>query len=356
MKQLLKTLTETFGPSGYEDAVRKVILKEVKPLADEVRVDALGNLIVRKKPAAGAKPALPKEPRDDVSKVEANPKRIMLAAHMDEIGIIASHIDKKGFVRFTNVGGTFGRYTLGARVHFMNGVTGVVGYDHLEQVDNALPINKMYIDVGASSKEDCPVKVGDFAAFERSYLEMGNRLVAKSMDDRTGVAVLIETLRGITLRQAQGRSTPNDLYFVFTTQAEVGLRGAGAAAYGIEPEIGIAVDVTATGDTPASMKMAMELGKGPCVKFRDPGMLSDPRIVDWMIKTAEKAKIPYQREVLLVGSTDGREIQISRAGVMTGALSIPCRYVHSASEMVDYNDLKNSVKLLMGMLSKVVSF
>ncbi|MDO8754847.1 MAG: M42 family metallopeptidase [Anaerolineales bacterium] len=333
MKQLLKTLTETFGPSGYEDAVRKVILKEVKPLADEVRVDALGNLIVHRKPSDGAK----------------NPKRIMLAAHMDEIGIIASHIDKKGFVRFTNVGGTFGRYTLGARVRFMNGVTGVVGYDRLEQVDNALPINKMYIDVGASNKEDCPVKVGEFAAFERSYMEMGDRLVAKSMDDRTGVAVLIETLRGL-------KSTPHDLYFVFTTQEEVGVRGAGAAAYGIEPEIGIAVDVTATGDTPASMKMAMALGKGPCVKFRDPGMLSDPRVVDWMIKTAEKAKIPYQREVLLIGSTDGREIQISRAGVMTGALSIPCRYVHSASEMVDYNDLKNSVKLLTAMLSKPVSF
>ncbi len=333
MKQLLKTLTETFGPSGYEDEVRKLILKEVKPLADEVRVDTLGNLIVRKKPAANSK----------------NPKRIMLAAHMDEIGVIASHIDRKGFVRFTNVGGTFGKYTLGARVHFMNGVTGVVGYDRMENVDTALPINKMYIDVGATKKEDCPVKVGDFAAFERSYMEIGDRLVAKSMDDRSGVVVLIETLRGI-------KSTPNDLYFVFTTQEEVGLRGAGVAAYGVDPEIGIAVDVTATGDTPASLKMAMELGKGPCVKFRDPGMLADPRVVDWMITTAEKSKIPYQREVLLMGTTDGKEIQISRAGVMTGALSIPCRYVHSASEMVDYNDLKNSVKLLTAMLSKAVSF
>jgi endoglucanase len=180
-------------------------------------------------------------------------------------------------------------------------------------------------------------------------MEMGDRLVAKSMDDRSGVAVLIETLRAI-------KSTPNDLYFVFTTQEEVGTRGAGAAAYGVDPEIGIAVDVTATGDTPASLKMVMELGKGPCVKFRDPGMLSDPRVVDWMITTAEKAKIPYQREVLLMGTTDGRAIQISRAGVMTGALSIPCRYVHSASEMVDYNDLKNSVKLLTAMLSKPVSF
>lgn len=332
MKQLLKTLTETFGPSGHEGEVRKIILKEVKPLADEIRVDALGSLIVRKKPAKGSK----------------NPRRIMLAAHMDEIGIIASHIDKKGFVRFTNVGGTFGRYTLGARIRFMNGVTGVIGYDLPEHVENVPPINKMYIDVGATKKEDCPVKVGDFAAFERSYMEMGDRLVAKSMDDRTGVAVLIETLRSI-------KSTPNDLYFVFTTQEEVGVRGAGAAAYGIDPEIGLAVDVTATGDTPASMKVMTELGKGPCVKFRDPGMLSDPRVVDWMISTAEKARIPYQREVLLIGSTDAREIQISRAGVMAGALSIPCRYVHSASEMVDYKDLKNSVKLLTAMLSKVVT-
>jgi endoglucanase len=332
MKQLLKMLAETFGPSGHEDEVRKVILKEVKPLADEVRVDVLGNLIARKKPAKGAR----------------NPKRIMLAAHMDEIGVIASHIDKRGFVRFTNVGGTFGRYTLGARVRFMNGMTGVVGYDRWEDLDGVLPINKMYIDVGAAGRKDCPVKVGDFGAFERSFVEMGDRLVAKSMDDRVGVAVLIEALRNI-------KSTPNDLYFVFTTQEEVGVRGAGSAAYGIDPEIGIAVDVTSTGDTPASLKMAMELGGGPCVKIRDVGMLSDPRVVEWMTKTAEKAKIPYQREVLLVGSTDARAIQISRAGVMVGALSIPCRYVHSASEMVDFNDVKNSVKLLTAMLSREVS-
>lgn len=333
MKQLLKTLTEAFAPSGYEDAVREIILKEVKPLADEVRVDALGNLIVRKKPTKESKSA----------------KRIMLAAHMDEIGVIASHVDKKGFVRFTNVGGTFGRYVLGARVRFLNGVTGVVGYDRLEQIDNWLPINKMFIDVGATSRDDCPVKVGDIAAFERSFTEMGSRLVAKSLDDRAGVAVLIETLRAL-------KSTPNDLYFAFTTQEEVGTRGAGAATFGIDPEIGIAVDMTPTGDTPASLKMVMELGKGPCVKFRDVGMIADPRVVDWMIGTAEKAKIPYQREVLLVGSTDAQQIQISRAGVMTGALSIPVRYVHSASEMADFNDLKNSVKLLTAMLGKPVSF
>jgi endoglucanase len=332
MKQLLKALTETFGPSGYEDAVRKLILKEVKPLADEVRVDALGNLIVRKKPTPAAK----------------YPKKIMLAAHMDEIGVIVSHIDKKGFARFTNIGGTFGRYTLGARVRFLDGTPGIVGYDRLEQMDAVLPLNKMYIDVGATSKQDCPVKVGDVAAFERPFIEMGDRLVAKSMDDRTGVVVLIETLRAI-------KSTPNDLYFVFTTQEEVGTRGAGTAAFDINPDIGIAVDVTPTGDTPSSLKMVMELGKGPCVKFRDVGMLSDPRVAEWMIQTAEKAKIPYQREVLLVGTTDASKIQIMRAGVMAGAISIPVRYVHSASEMVDMRDLNNSVKLLTAMLNKPVT-
>lgn len=333
MKQLLKTLTETFAPSGYEDAVRKIIMKEIKSLADEIHVDALGNLIVRKKPAKNSK----------------NPKKIMLAAHMDEIGVVASHIDRNGFIRFTNVGGTFGKYTLGARVRFMNGVIGVVGYDRFENMDSTLPINKMYIDVGAKSKADCPVKVGDFGAFERSFVEMGNRLVAKSLDDRSGVLVLIETLRSI-------KSSANDLYFVFSTQEEVGVRGAGSAAYHINPDIGIAVDVAPTGDTPASLKMAIELGKGPCVKIRDLGMLSDLRIVNWMIQTAEKAKIPYQREVLLVGSTDARQIQISRAGVMVGALSIPCRYVHSASEMIDVDDLKNSIKLLTAMVSKNILF
>lgn len=333
MKPLLKTLTETYAPSGYEEAVRKIIQKEVKPFADEIRVDAMGSLIVRKKPTVDVK----------------NSKRIMLAAHMDEIGVIASHVDKNGFVRFASNGGVFGRYTLGARVRFMNGVTGVIGFDKLEAVDQAPSLSKMYIDVGASSRKDCPVKVGDFGAFERSYMEMGNRLVAKSMDDRAGVAVLIETLKSIKI-------TPHDLYFVFTTQEEVGTRGAGTAAYSIDPEIGIAIDVTGTGDTPASLKMSMELGKGPCVKVRDPGMLSDLRVVEWMVNTAEKAKLPYQREVLLVGSTDAKAIQVTRAGVMSGALSIPCRYIHSASEMVDLEDLKNSVKLLTAMLSKPVSF
>lgn len=327
MKQLLKQLTEAFGPSGYEDEVRKLVRAEVEPLADEVRVDALGNLIARKKPA----------------KVTKDTKKIMVAAHMDEIGLIASHVDENGFVRFAPIGGVFGKYVHGGRVRFLNGVQGVVGYDRPEKVHEAPPMNKIYIDVGATSKKDCPVKVGDVAAFDRPFTEMGDRLVAKSMDDRVGVLVAIEALRAL-------KSSPHDVYFVFTAQEEVGSRGAGTSAYGIDPDLGIAVDVTSAADTPDAFKMEMALGKGPCVKFKDSGSIADPRVVQWMIRTAEKSNIPYQREVLLFGGTDADAIQRVRAGVPSGCISIPTRYVHSPSEMVDYTDVQNSVKLLTALL------
>jgi endoglucanase len=201
----------------------------------------------------------------------------------------------------------------------------------------------MYIDVGATSRKDCPVKVGDVAAFDRSFEDLGDKLVSKAMDDRISVAVLIETLRAL-------KSTPHEIYFVFSTQEEVGTRGAMTAAYGIDPELAVAVDVTGSGDTPKGYKMAVALGKGPAVKVRDGGMLSDPRIIAWMSQTAEKAHLPYQLEVLEGGTTDARAIQTSRAGVPAGCLSIPCRYIHSPSEMVDFRDVQNSVRLLVEML------
>jgi len=331
MKQLIKKLTDTFSPSGYEDAIRQVVRKEITGLADSVRVDALGNLIVRK------------------GKAGNGGKRIMLAAHMDEIGLMVSHVDKNGFVRFSAIGGVFGRYVLGSRVRFMDGTPGVIGYDRLDNMHEVPDFEKIYIDVGATSAKDCPVKVGDVAAFERPFVDMGRRLVAKSMDDRTGVAVLIETMRAL-------KSTPHEVYFVFTTQEEVGTRGAATSAFGIDPEIGIAVDVTPTGDTPHGTKMDMSLGAGPAIKIKDPGMLADPRVVQWMIRTAEKARIPYQREVLLRGSTDARAIQATRSGVAAGCVSIPVRYVHSPSEMVDLGDIENSVRLLTALLKAPIKF
>ena len=171
MKKLLKQLTETFGPSGYEDEVRKLVQAEVKSLADEIKVDALGNLIARKKPT--------KQTKDT--------KKIMIAAHMDEIGLMVSHVDEKGFVRFSPIGGVFRRYVMGGRVRFLNGTVGVIGNENLGNINELPTLDKVYIDVGATSKKDCPVKVGDVAAFERPFVDMGNRLVAKSMDDRVGV-------------------------------------------------------------------------------------------------------------------------------------------------------------------------
>jgi endoglucanase len=225
----------------------------------------------------------------------------------------------------------------------LNGTQGVIGFDRLDNINELPTLDKVYIDVGATGKKDCPVKIGDIAAFDRPFTDLGNRLVAKSMDDRVGVLVAIETLRAL-------KSTLHDVYFVFTTQEEVGTRGAATAAYGVDPDVGIAIDVTPAGDTPNALKMEMALGKGPCIKIQDPSMIADPRVVGWMIRAAEKAKLPYQREVLLMGGTDARAIQLTRAGVPAGCLSIPVRYVHSPSEMVDYSDVQNSVKLLTAVL------
>jgi putative aminopeptidase FrvX len=304
----------------------------VEAFADEVRADALGNLIIRK----GNK--------------GKNGKRIMLAAHMDEIGLIATHIDANGFIRFTSVGFVRPLSLLSARVHFADGTEGLVGLEGYDFGATKLPTYaECFIDTGAVSAEDCPVKIGDVAAFQRPFLDLGGRLVAKSMDDRIGCAVLIETLRDL-------KTTPNELYFVFTTQEEVGTRGATTSAFGTDPDIGLAVDVTLTGDTPKSKPMAISLGEGPAVKVKDTGMLSDPRIVEWMCSTAEKRHIPYQREVLEGGTTDARAIQMTRSGVPTGCLSIPCRYVHTPSEMVDYEDVQNSVKLMTALLSATVKW
>ena len=236
MKELIQKLVETTGPSGYENAVRALVRAEVESLADDVRVDALGNLIVRKG-----------EKKD-------GGLRVMLSAHMDEIGIIATHIDERGFVRFTSVGGLYPNMLLGSRVRFLNGQPGVIGGEKLDAGERLHPMEKLFIDVGATSREDCPVQVGDMAIFDRPFVDLGDRLVSKAMDDRVAVAILIETLR-------QLKDTPNEVYFVFSTQEEVGPRGAGTAAYGIDPELGVAVDVTRSGDTPRGVRMATCLGR-----------------------------------------------------------------------------------------------
>ena len=206
----------------------------------------------------------------------------------------------------------------------------------------------MFIDVGVSSKENCPVKVGDIAVFERPFIDLGERMVSKAMDDRIGVAVLMETLK-------QLKKTPNEIYFVFSTQEEVGTRGATTSTYHIDPDIGLSVDVTLVGDTPKSATMDVGLGKGPAIKVRDGGMIADPRLVNSMVDAAVKNNIPYQLEVLVGGTTDARAMQVSRAGVPSSCVSIPSRYVHSPSEMVDYADVQNAVRLLLAIISSPIT-
>lgn len=329
MKSLIEKLTQIPGPPGYEKQIRDVVQAEIKAYADEIRVDNLGNLIAR------------------VGTKSKNGKRIMLAAHMDEIGVIATHIDENGFVRFTNMGGVMPRYAPGGRVRFLDGTPGVIGTEKIESSYKVPPLGKMYIDIGVSSKKGCPIKVGDVAIFERPLIEMGDRLVSKAMDDRVSVAIMIEAMKKL-------KGSPHEIYFVFSVQEEVGVRGTITAAYGVDPEVGLAIDVTRTGDTPKGITMEVSLGAGPAIKVKDSGMISDPRLVDWMVNTAKKSKIPYQLEVLEHGGTDARAIQLTRSGVPTGCLSIPCRYVHSPSEMVDINDVENSLNLLLALLKNPI--
>lgn len=327
VKAAIRSLVESYGPSGFEAGVRDAIKALIRP--QRGTVDAMGNLIVR------------------MGEKKSGGKRVMIAAHMDEIGVIVSYIDENGFARFSPIGGVYSRHCNGGRVRFADGTIGTISSEKLESAEKLPGLDKLYIDTGATSRKDCKVKVGDIACFQREYTEAGVRLISKAMDDRIGCVVLLETMKLV-------QDSPHELVFVFSTQEEVGLRGATAAAYAVDPEIGISVDVTTTGDTPRGNPMAISLGKGPAIKVRDSGMISDPRLVSLMAETAKKAGIPCQLEVLEGGTTDARAMQISRAGMPAGCISIPCRYVHSPSEMVDYNDVVACVKLLTELLRRPI--
>jgi putative aminopeptidase FrvX len=325
MRELIRKLVEAYGPSGVEEQIRAVIRAEVEPLADELRVDPLGSLVVRKQGGDGG-------------------QRIVVAAHMDEIGVMVTYVDEKGFARFTRIGGVHPLNCVGGRVAFADGTVGVIGIEEKRESASKIPqFEQLYVDVGATSRDDCPVHVGDAAMFVRPFVAQGTRLIAKAMDDRIGCAVIIETLR-------QLEHTPHDVYFVFSVREETSLAGARTSAYGIDPDLAIAVDVTVTGDKPESQPMAVELGQGPAVKVQDSMMIAHPKVRDLLVQRAQEADIPYQLEVLERGTTDAAAMQLVRAGVPAGCLSIPCRYVHTPSEMVDEADVQNSVRLLLEVL------
>ena len=324
MLDLTKTLVEAYGPSGFEDGMRALIRPEIEPYVDSVEVDPMGNLIALKKG-------------------DGTGLKVMIAAHMDEIGLMVTHVTEKGFLRFTNIGGINPQTLLGNRVQFEDGTIGIVYSDRVTDRSRVHPLSKHYIDVGAADRESSPISVGAAAGFLRPMITQGSRISGKAIDDRIGCVIAIETLK-------QLQSSPHDIYFVFSVQEEVGVRGATTAANRIEPDVGIALDVTLTGDMHEGVEMSVALGDGPAIKAKDSGMVSHVGLVREMKARAEENDIPYQIEVLTGGSTDARAMQLAAAGCAAGCISIPCRYVHSQSETVDIEDVKGCVALLKALL------
>ena len=327
MKELIRKLCASFGPAGREEQVRAVIAAEIEKLEENYFIDTLGNLVV--------------------SKGNTDGKKVLVAAHMDEIGLMVTFIEENGYLRFTNIGGVLQRTLMGSRVFFENGTVGVIGQEKIKE-SRELDINRYYIDIGSANREEAlaKIKIGDTAVYFTPMHQEGKRITAKSLDNRIGCVILLETLKRLS-----ASTLPVEVYFAFTVQEEVGLRGARTIAYRIKPHYGLAVDVTRVGDTPEpEFRTGVSLGKGPAVKIKDSAVICHPRVTGLMTDIAEKSNIPYQLEELEKGGTDAGAIHLCREGIPSGALSIPCRYIHTPAEMVDLDDVENSITLLLELL------
>lgn len=324
--ELLKKLTELSAVSGSEDNVYSLIKSELQAYADEIYTDVLNNIIVHKKGSG---------------------KKIMFSAHADEIGLMANYIDDNGFVRFAIVGGVDVYTSLYQRVKFKNGVTGTVCFENKTDIKKDLKPQNMYIDIGASSKEEAlaMISLGDTAAFEGSFCDRGQTVVSKALDNRVGMYILINVLKKL-------ERSPFDLYFVFSSQEEIGLRGARAAAYQINPDVAIAVDVTDTGDTPGCETLDVKLGNGAAIKIMDKSVITDRALREAMVCCAKEGDIPYQFEILTFGGTDAGAMQTVKDGAITGAISLPIRYVHTPCETADKRDIEACINLVHNFCRK----
>lgn len=320
----LKELCLVPGISGREKNVREIISKKIAPFVSEVRTDTLGNLIALKKGRSGE-------------------KRIMLCAHMDEIGLLANFIEDSGLVRVGVIGGVNLAAYAYTKVISERGVAGVLTPDASASFSE-LTADKMYIDLGVSTKKEAErkVRIGDSFVVEPSLFKLGGKRVAgRPIDDRVGCLILLAVAE--SLKDAE---LDADVYFVFSVQEEVGCRGSVTATYGIAPTESICLDVTSTGDRPGSKPMACALGKGAAIKIKDRSVICHEEIVNALENIAKENKIPVQKEILTFGGTDTSSMQLTGAGSMAGAISIPMRNVHTAVECCDMGDVEASVKLL----------
>ena len=341
--ELLKKLCETPGISGYESLVRTVVKEELEGLCDKVETDCLGSVIAFKKAVT-----------DDQ---ETKKKKIMLAAHMDQIGFLVKSIDSKGYIRFARVGG-FDPKTLVAQrviVHGKKDLVGVIGSKPihvLEEVEKkkAPDFKDFYIDVGLGKKEvEDLIQPGDSITFDRDFIRMNDKMVTSlALDNRVGVYVIIEALRRVKNNQV-------DIYAVATSQEEVGLRGATTSSYAIEPDIGIALDVTIAMDTPGikEEEKGCELGKGTAIAVMNSSMIAHRGLCNYLKELADENKINYQMDIMERGGTDAGSIQKARCGVITGGISIPSRYIHSVVEMCHIDDIEATIQLLVCFLENI---
>jgi len=339
--EALEKLSNANGVTGREDEVRELMKKYLKPYVDEIREDRLGNLITVKK---GNKDA----------------PTVMLAAHMDEVGLMIKNIKKKGFLQFTKIGGIDDRILLAQTVivHTDKGpLTGVVGSKpvHIQneaEKKKVIEADKLFIDIGAKDKEEAEkmgVQVGDVVSFDTKFARLGNNIVlGKAFDDRVGCAIMIEAMKRL-------QKVDCNVYAVGTIQEEVGLRGATIAAFQVEPDVGIALDATVAGDTPGvgEGEAPAKMGEGPVVTVADAGLITHPKVLRLLIDSAKQNKIHYQLETGIRGSTDASRIALSREGVPSGIISVPARYIHSPAAILNLDDAEKAVQLVVAAIENI---
>ncbi len=324
MLDAIKNLVSINGVSGSEHHVTEYIKAQVMPLADKVYTDVMGNLVAVKRGSG---------------------KRIMLMAHSDEIGLVATFADQNGFLRVAAVGGVGVGGMLNNYVTFENGVRGVFRADG---EGGEVKIDKCYVDIGAASRDDAlsKIDIGMTARFDGDTFMMGDDyIVSKALDDRVGCYMLIEVLK-------QLKATDNEVYFVFTTQEEVGLRGARVCGFDINPDVAIAVDIVTSADIPSCKHYGTKLGDGIAIKLRDASAICSKKVVDALIQTAEENEIKYQREAKTGGGTDIGAVQTAGRGALVGGVVVPIRNTHTITETAAVSDIDCGIKLLLAFVQK----
>ena len=335
--ELLRLLCTTNGISGDENKIRDIILKEITPYATDIKVDNIGNIIVFKKGAEKAN------------------KKLMISAHMDEVGFIITDITNEGYLKFTTVGGIDKRVIYGKAVSVgENSINGVIGVKPVHLLDSkarntSVDIDDMYIDIGAYSKENAEeyVSCGDSVSFAAPFIADENRVMAKAIDDRAGCFILINMIKS---------ELPYDMYFTFVVQEEVGLRGAGCAAYTVNPDSAIIVEATTASDIPNIdvTKQVCELGEGAVISFMDKNTIYDKKYCNIALNTSKKTGVKVQLKKAVAGGNDAGIIHRSRGGIKTVAISVPCRYLHSAFTVINTDDLKATYETVKATAEEIL--